>query len=82
MSIAQLEARQNQVIDAPKRTIYLTFSVIDNIGLVKDFRPLEEGHELSAIKGLHDQMNVLGLLSLTVRSCPEDVGSVVLCKRT
>jgi hypothetical protein len=43
--------------------MYLTFDVMGKIGFGKDFRQLEDACELSAIKGLHDQMGVLGLLS-------------------
>ena len=43
--------------------MYLTFDVMGKIGFGKDYRQLEEGRELSAIKGLHDQMGALGLLS-------------------
>jgi hypothetical protein len=43
--------------------MFLTFDIMGRVGFGKDFRQLEEGSELSAIKGLHDQMTVLGLLS-------------------
>jgi hypothetical protein len=61
--VNQLNARRNEIVDATKWTMFLTFDVMGKVGFGKDFRQLEDATELSAIKGLHDQMGVLGLLS-------------------
>ena len=63
MFISQLRARQGQALDITQWTMFLTFDIMGKIGFGKDFHQLENGSELSAIKGLHDQMGVLGLLS-------------------
>ena len=61
--ISQLRNRQGQAVDATQWTMFLTFDIMGKVGFGKDFRQLENGTELPAIKGLHDQMGVLGVLS-------------------
>jgi hypothetical protein len=43
--------------------MFLTFDVMGLVGFGKDFHQLENATEHSAIRGLHDQMAALGLLS-------------------
>lgn len=42
--------------------MFLAFDIMGLVGFSKDFRQLEDGTELSAIKELHGQMLFLGIL--------------------
>ncbi len=42
--------------------MYLAFDVMGLVGFSKDFQQLEEGTEHAAIKELHGQMLILGIL--------------------
>ncbi|KAL1962758.1 hypothetical protein VTN77DRAFT_9212 [Rasamsonia byssochlamydoides] len=61
--ISQLRARIQQPVDITQWTMYLTFDVMGLVGFDKDFHQLEDAAEHSAIKGLHDQMSAIGILS-------------------
>ena len=43
--------------------MFLTFDIMGKVGFGKENRQLESDSELPAIKGLHDNMGVIGLLS-------------------
>lgn len=43
-------------------SMFYTFDTMGAVGFGKEFRMLDDGAEHSAIKGLHDQMTVLGVL--------------------
>lgn len=50
-------------INITQWSMFLTFDIMGAVGFGKEFRMLDNGTEHSAIKGLHDQMLVLGILS-------------------
>ena len=59
---SQIRARRNQPLDISQWTMFLAFDIMGLVGFSKDFRQLEDGTELSAIKELHGQMLFLGIL--------------------
>jgi Cytochrome P450 len=61
--INQLRARSGQPVNITEWTMFLTFDVMGVIGFGKDFKQLEDAKEHGAIKGLHEQMAILGLLA-------------------
>lgn len=44
--------------------MFFAFDVMGDVGFSKDFGNLASGREHPAIKGIHDHMSILGLLSL------------------
>jgi hypothetical protein len=50
-------------INITQWSMFFTFDTMGLVGFGKDFNMLDEGSEHSAIKALHDQMTVLGVLS-------------------
>ncbi|PLN80575.1 putative cytochrome P450 [Aspergillus taichungensis] len=58
----QIRARKNQPLNISQWAMFLAFDIMGLVGFSKDFRQLEDGTELSAIKELHGQMLFLGIL--------------------
>ncbi|GAD99504.1 benzoate 4-monooxygenase cytochrome P450, putative [Paecilomyces variotii No. 5] len=61
--ISQLRARVGQPVNITEWSMFLTFDVMGVVGFSKDFHQLEDAKEHSVIKGVHDQMATIGLLS-------------------
>ena len=55
--------QSSQPFDASAWSMYYSFDVMGEVGLGKDFGNLSTGKEHPAIKGVHDHMNMLGILS-------------------
>ncbi|KAL4925251.1 cytochrome P450 [Aspergillus undulatus] len=60
--ISQIRSRIDEPLDISQWTMYLAFDVMGLVGFSRDFRQLEEGVEHAAIKELHGQMLILGVL--------------------
>ncbi|KAL2815253.1 cytochrome P450 [Aspergillus cavernicola] len=60
--ISQIRSRLDQPLDVSRWIMYLAFDVMGLIGFSRDFRQLEEATEHAAIKELHEQMLILGIL--------------------
>ncbi|KAL4936547.1 hypothetical protein BDV06DRAFT_216594 [Aspergillus oleicola] len=60
--IAQIKSRLDQPLNISQWTMYLAFDVMGLVGFSKDFRQLEGAAEHAAIKELHGQMLILGIL--------------------
>ncbi|KAL4804568.1 cytochrome P450 [Aspergillus unguis] len=60
--VSQMRQRLDKPLNITQWTMYLAFDVMGLIGFSKDFRQLEEAAEHAAIKELHGQMLVLGIL--------------------
>ncbi|KAL4960091.1 cytochrome P450 [Aspergillus stella-maris] len=60
--VSQIKARLDQPLNISKWTMYLAFDVMGLVGFSKDFRQLEDAAEHAAIKELHGQMLILGIL--------------------
>lgn len=60
--ISQLKARCHKPVNITQWTMYLAFDVMGLVGFSKDFRQLEDAAEHAAIKELHGQMLILGIL--------------------
>lgn len=60
--ISQIRSRIEEPLNISQWTMYLAFDVMGLVGFSKDFRQLEEGTEHAAIKELHGQMLILGIL--------------------
>ncbi|KAL4790551.1 cytochrome P450 [Aspergillus venezuelensis] len=60
--VSQVKARLDQPLNISQWTIYLAFDVMGLVGFSKDFRQLEDAAEHAAIKELHGQMLILGIL--------------------
>jgi hypothetical protein len=56
-------AKQNGPIDATAWTNFLSFDIMGKVGFGKDFGGVAKGEEHPAIKGVHDHMNILGIVS-------------------
>ncbi|KAF2139216.1 uncharacterized protein K452DRAFT_275327 [Aplosporella prunicola CBS 121167] len=50
-------------MDATAWSMYMSFDIMGEIGFGKDFGCVASGEEHIAIKGLHDHMNILGIMS-------------------
>jgi len=50
-------------LDVSAWSMYYAFDVMGEVGLGKDFSNLLSGQEHPAIKGVHDHMKILGILS-------------------
>lgn len=61
--IGQMKRRVGTPIDVTQWSMFFTFDTMGAVGFGKQFHMLEDGVEHSAIKGLHDQMTALGILS-------------------
>lgn len=61
--ISQIKAKEGFPIDVTAWSMFFTFDVMGAVGFSKEFHMLRDGTEHSAIKGLHDQMTTLGILS-------------------
>lgn len=55
--------QSSQPFDVSAWSMYYSFDVMGEIGLGKDFSNLSSGQEHPAIKGVHDHMTMLGILS-------------------
>ncbi|KAL4999791.1 cytochrome P450 [Aspergillus recurvatus] len=60
--ISQIRSRLDQPLNIAQWTMYLAFDVMGLVGFSKDFRQLEDAAEHAAIKELHGQMLILGIL--------------------
>ncbi|KAL4901993.1 hypothetical protein BDW74DRAFT_187010 [Aspergillus multicolor] len=60
--ISQIRSRLGQPLNITQWTMYLAFDVMGLVGFSKDFRQLEDAAEHAAIKELHGQMLILGIL--------------------
>ncbi|KAL3476707.1 cytochrome P450 [Aspergillus californicus] len=60
--VSQIRSRLEQPLDISRWIMYFAFDVMGMVGFSKDFRQLEEGTEHAAIKELHGQMLILGVL--------------------
>ncbi|RFU30754.1 hypothetical protein B7463_g5576, partial [Scytalidium lignicola] len=56
-------ASSSKPFDGTAWSMFLSFDVMGEVGFGKDFGCLESGTEHAAIKGVHDHMEVLGILS-------------------
>ena len=63
MLVSQLRARLHQSLDVSKWTMFYSFDVLGLVGFDEDFHQLESAQEHYAIKGMHDQMFMIGLLN-------------------
>ncbi|KAF2142309.1 uncharacterized protein K452DRAFT_226565 [Aplosporella prunicola CBS 121167] len=61
--ISQLRAKQGKPVDATKWAMFFSFDVMGDVGLGKDFHTLDTGNEHPAIKGIHDSITAIGLLT-------------------
>jgi len=61
--VEQMRTRAGTAIDITKWSMFFTFDTMGAVGFGKQFCMLDGGAEHSAIKGLHDQMTALGVLS-------------------
>ena len=55
--------QSSKPFDASAWSMYFSFDVMGEVGLGKDFNNLSTGQEHPAIKGVHDHMTMLGILS-------------------
>ncbi|KAJ4350581.1 hypothetical protein N0V95_004632 [Ascochyta clinopodiicola] len=55
--------QSSQPFDISAWSMYYSFDVMGEVGLGKDFDNLSSGQEHPAIKGVHDHMTMLGILS-------------------
>ncbi|KAF1347461.1 putative benzoate 4-monooxygenase cytochrome P450 [Lizonia empirigonia] len=55
--------QSSKAFDASAWSMYYSFDVMGEVGLGKDFDNLSSGQEHPAIKGVHDHMTMLGILS-------------------
>ena len=60
---SQIEANLGKPLDATAWSMFLAFDIMGEVGFTKNFNNLDTGIEHAAIKGIHDHMNVLGILS-------------------
>ncbi|KAL4952094.1 cytochrome P450 [Aspergillus filifer] len=60
--VSQIKARLDQPLNISQWTMYLAFDVMGLVGFSKDFHQLEDAAEHVAIKELHGQMLILGIL--------------------
>lgn len=61
--LSQLTSHAGKPIDATAWTMFLSFDIMGDVGFGKDFNCVATGTEHPAIKGVHDHMAVLGVLS-------------------
>ena len=50
-------------MDATAWSMYMSFDIMGEIGFGKDFGCVAKGEEHIAIKGVHDHMNILGVMA-------------------
>ncbi|KAF2645995.1 putative benzoate 4-monooxygenase cytochrome P450 [Massarina eburnea CBS 473.64] len=60
----QLAKAGEKPVDVTKWGMFFSFDVMGEIGFSKDFNNLTTGVEHIAIKGVHDHMNMLGIMSM------------------
>ncbi|KAI9878167.1 MAG: hypothetical protein M1830_001736 [Pleopsidium flavum] len=61
--MSQLKARAGTSVNITEWSMLFSFDVMGEVGFSKDFGNLASGREHSAIKGIHDHMAIMGLLS-------------------
>ncbi len=61
--VSQFKARAETPVDVTAWSMLYSFDVMGAVGFDKDFNNLASGQEHPAIKGVHDHMTVLGILS-------------------
>ncbi|KAL1961494.1 hypothetical protein VTN77DRAFT_1673 [Rasamsonia byssochlamydoides] len=59
----EIKSRLGQPLDATAWSMFLSFDIMGEVGFSKNFNNLNTGIEHPAIKGVHDHMGVLGVLS-------------------
>ncbi|KAL5044371.1 hypothetical protein BDW71DRAFT_199058 [Aspergillus fruticulosus] len=60
--VSQIRSRLDRPLNITQWAMYLAFDVMGLLGFSKDFRQLEDTAEHAAIKELHGQMLILGIL--------------------
>lgn len=61
--LSQLKAPGRTSVNITDWSMFLSFDVMGEVGFSKDFDNLATGNEHPAIKGIHDHMLILGILS-------------------
>ena len=61
--VSQLRVKEGKSVDATKWMMFFSFDVMGDVGLGKDFHTLDTGNEHPAIKGIHDSITAIGLLT-------------------
>ncbi|KAL2004524.1 hypothetical protein VTN00DRAFT_3409 [Thermoascus crustaceus] len=61
--VSKINAKLGKSLDATAWSMFLSFDIMGEVGFGKDFNNLSTGIEHPAIKGVHDHMGVLGVLS-------------------
>ncbi|PYI07015.1 putative cytochrome P450 [Aspergillus sclerotiicarbonarius CBS 121057] len=61
--VTQLKSRGNNPINISQWSMFYSFDVMGLVGFSEDFKQLESGTEHYAVKGMHDQLFMLGLLN-------------------
>lgn len=61
--VGQLKSQVNQPLNIAKWTMFYSFDVMGLVGFGEDFNQLESGLEHYAIRGVHDQIFMIGLLN-------------------
>ncbi|RAK99283.1 cytochrome P450 [Aspergillus ibericus CBS 121593] len=61
--ITELKCRLNKPLNISQWTMFYSFDVMGLVGFSHDFKQLETATEHYAIKGMHDQLFMLGLLN-------------------
>ena len=61
--VKQMKNKAGTTINITKWSMFFTFDTMGAVGFGKQFQMLDDGAEHSAIKGLHEQMTTLGILS-------------------
>lgn len=61
--LRQMKARAGGPVNATEWSMFFTFDTMGAVGFNKEFHMLDDGSEHSAIKALHNQLTVIGILS-------------------
>lgn len=58
-----IESNLGKPVNMTKLSMFLSFDIMGSVGFSKGFRNLTSGIEHPAIKGVHDHMAILGIMS-------------------
>lgn len=61
--ISQIRKLENSPVDATDWSMFFSFDVMGEVGLGKDLETLRSGKTHPTIKGIHDSMAIIGLLT-------------------
>ncbi|KAF9639897.1 hypothetical protein BFW01_g11703 [Lasiodiplodia theobromae] len=61
--ISQIRKLENSPVDATDWSMFFSFDVMGEVGLGKDLETLKSGKTHPTIKGIHDSMSIIGLLT-------------------